>query len=78
VSWCQSIRSNLPGPDSPMPDIPDDLAEARAKLDAARVAIERHPEVKELVAKLERMAAEVARIEGVAAKQAVAVAQSSD
>jgi hypothetical protein len=46
-----------------MTDITLDLAEARTKLDAARETIERHPEAQELAVRLERMAAEVARIE---------------
>jgi hypothetical protein len=57
-----------------MPDIADDLADAHAKLGAAREALERIPETRELAEKLERMAAEVARIEEVVAEQAVAVA----
>ena len=50
----------------------DDMAEARAKIEAAREAIHSMPKLAPLAEKLDRMAAEVARIEAkVAAREPV-------
>ena len=61
----------------------DGLADARAKLEAVREALQpllndregAHGDLAALVDRLDRMAAEVARIEGVVAGQAVGVAE---
>jgi hypothetical protein len=48
-------------------DILDDLAIARRKLDAARQALEPHPELDAMRGRLDRMAEELERVEALVA-----------